>query len=72
MKPCKLFFFGLCMPVLLPGNAHAYIDPGSGALVWQMLLAAFFGLCFYVGKTRNWIIGSIKKIIGCTKKNDQK
>ena len=68
MKPCKLFLFCLVMSLLLPGTAQAYIDPGSGALVWQMLLAAFFGLCFYVGKIRNWIIGGIKKIFGYKRK----
>ena len=26
---------------------HAYIDPGSGALIWQAILAAFFGGAFY-------------------------
>jgi hypothetical protein len=67
----KFFFLVLGMTFLLPANAHAYIDPGSGAFVLQMLLAAFFGLCFYIGKTRNWIIGFIKKIVGI-KKNDRK
>jgi hypothetical protein len=30
--------------------AHAllYGDPGSGSLIWQLLLAAVFGLIFYV------------------------
>ncbi len=72
MKLGKLFFLGLGIAFLFPGNAHAYIDPGSGAFVLQMLLAAFFGLCFYVGKTRNWILGCVKKIIGCIKKNNRK
>lgn len=26
---------------------HAYVDPGSGALIWQTVLAAFAGLVFY-------------------------
>jgi hypothetical protein len=26
---------------------YAYIDPGSGALIWQAILAAFFGGAFY-------------------------
>jgi drug/metabolite transporter (DMT)-like permease len=69
MKLGKLFFFVFGITFLLPANAHAYIDPGSGALVMQMLLAAFFGLCFYLGKTRNWIITLIKRIIGCIKRN---
>jgi hypothetical protein len=72
MKLGKLFLLGLGMALLLPGKAHAYIDPGSGALVWQMLVAAFFGLLFYVGKTRNWIIEWIRKMIGCIKKDDRK
>jgi hypothetical protein len=27
--------------------AQAYTDPGSGALIWQMLVAGFVGLMFY-------------------------
>jgi hypothetical protein len=26
---------------------HAYIDPGSGALIWQALVAGFVGAAFY-------------------------
>jgi len=35
----------------------AYIDPGTGALIWQMIVSAFVGLLFYVKKTRDWIVG---------------
>jgi hypothetical protein len=28
--------------------AFLYTDPGSGALVWQLLVASFFGILFYV------------------------
>ncbi len=31
-----------------------YIDPGTGALVWQVLLAGFLGSLFYVKKVLNW------------------
>ena len=27
-----------------------YVDPGSGALLWQMILAGFFGAAFYFRK----------------------
>jgi hypothetical protein len=30
----------------------AYIDPGSGLLVWQMIAAAVVGCLFYVKKIR--------------------
>lgn len=32
-----------------------YADPGSGMLIWQMLLALFFGLAFYFSKLRRWV-----------------
>ncbi|HEU0185775.1 MAG TPA: hypothetical protein VFS27_10710 [Blastocatellia bacterium] len=28
--------------------AILYTDPGSGALVWQLLVASFFGILFYL------------------------
>lgn len=36
-----------------------YADPGSGVLIWQLLLAVFFGGTFYFSKLRHW---AIKKI----------
>ncbi len=46
-----------CVAILIvtTTNAYAYIDPGSGALIWQLLLAAFFGAIFYIRKVRSWI-----------------
>ncbi len=32
-----------------------YADPGSGALLWQLLGAFFFGLLFYVRRFAAWI-----------------
>jgi membrane associated rhomboid family serine protease len=29
------------------GHLAAYIDPGSGALIWQALVAGFVGAAFY-------------------------
>ncbi len=31
-------------------EARAYADPGTGALLWQMLAAGFVGAMFYVRK----------------------
>ena len=38
-----------------PQPAHAYVDPGSGAMVWQMLAAAAIGSLFYVRKVFTWV-----------------
>ena len=35
-------------------EAHAYTDPGSGMLIWQMLLAAFAGAMFYFRRFTSW------------------
>jgi hypothetical protein len=32
-----------------------YADPGSGILIWQMLLALFIGATFYFSKVRTWV-----------------
>jgi|YelNatPaOPRAMG01_1025707.scaffolds.fasta_scaffold148396_2 hypothetical protein len=33
----------------------AYTDPGSGALLWQLIVAAFVGAMFYVRRIAHWI-----------------
>jgi len=38
-----------------PQPAQAYVDPGSGAMVWQMLAAAAIGSLFYVRKVFTWV-----------------
>lgn len=40
---CILLFFGvICF--LFPVRIHAYIDPGTGSYILQLLLAAFIGV----------------------------
>lgn len=45
----------LCMAILIitENKAYAYTDPGAGTLIWQGLLAAFFGVIFYIRKIIN-------------------
>ncbi len=38
----------LLMVMVVPRPAAAYIDPGSGALLWQALAAVGIGLLFYI------------------------
>lgn len=32
-----------------------YADPGAGALIWQLALAAFVGGLFYFRRVRDWV-----------------
>lgn len=43
--------------LLYPFAAYGYIDPGSGALMWQLVLALGIGMLFYV----RWAWRSVKK-----------
>jgi hypothetical protein len=36
-------------------EARAYTDPGSGAMIWQMLVAGFVGLMFYFRRFTSWL-----------------
>ena len=42
----------------------AYIDPGSGLLLWQMVVGACVGCVFYVRKSRRWIIRRVQRLFG--------
>lgn len=42
-------------------EAKAYTDPGSGALLWQIAVAGFVGLMFYVRRFLNWFRSKIRR-----------
>jgi len=35
-------------------EARAYADPGTGAMVWQLLVAGFLGAMFYFRRFTTW------------------
>jgi len=41
--PRRLLLAMILLPVLLPGDALAYLDPGSGSFVFQILISALLG-----------------------------
>ena len=45
MKP---FIFWVTLLILNPVSAHAYIDPGTGAVIIQSLLAFIAAVIFYL------------------------
>jgi hypothetical protein len=42
----------------------AYIDPGSGLLIWQVITAACVGVLFYIKKVRKFFGTMGRKILG--------
>lgn len=41
--------------------AAAYVDPGSGALVWQGMLASLLGAVFYFRRSIAWVRDKVLK-----------
>ncbi len=42
------------MLLLMPASAFAYIDPGTGSILWQMLLGLLVGAGFYFRQIAGW------------------
>jgi len=61
-----LAIFSLCF--LLPVKAHAYLDPGTGSYIFQMLIAGFIATAFAV--KMYW--KKIKSFLNHTFSKDQK
>lgn len=58
----RIFLMFAAILVSLSSNAYAYIDPGTGALLWQLLLSALFGAMFFIRNVRTTIRTTISRI----------
>jgi hypothetical protein len=41
--------------------AHAYVDPGTGAMMVQLAAAALAGVAFYFRAFRDWLAGLFRR-----------
>jgi hypothetical protein len=53
----RLLSFLLLLLFATEQEARAYTDPGSGMLIWQMLVAGFVGVLFYFRRLTSWFRG---------------
>lgn len=42
------------MLLLMPSAAFAYVDPGTGSILWQMMLGLLVGAGFYFRQIAGW------------------
>lgn len=49
------------MPSRIIACAAVYADPGSGALLWQLLLSFFVGFLFYYRRFTDWVTSKTRK-----------
>jgi len=50
----RVFLLCVAVFVVAETRAYAYTDPGSGALIWQMLVGASIGVMFYLRRIIGW------------------
>jgi len=53
----RLLSFLLLLSFATEHESRAYTDPGSGMLIWQMLVAGFVGMLFYFRRLTSWFRG---------------
>ena len=54
----RAFSAGIALLLVImatPKRASAYVDPGSGAMLWQIAAAAMIGALFYVRRVVTWL-----------------
>lgn len=51
----------LCLLVGFEKEAKAYTDPGTGALIWQIIAAGFMGAMFYFRRIKTYLMSFRKK-----------
>jgi hypothetical protein len=61
LQTLRLLPLLLLLLVATERQAKAYTDPGTGALIWQMLVAGFVGALFYVRRFTSWFKTSRKR-----------
>ena len=52
--PLRAIFLVFLAMFATEREASAYTDPGSGALIWQMVVAGLVGVGFYFRKITTW------------------
>jgi hypothetical protein len=52
----------LLLLILASSRAYAYIDPGTGSFMLQMLLAGFFTLLFMLKNLRTKIVNFVRSL----------
>ena len=52
--PLRIIFLMVLATFATEREARAYTDPGTGALLWQMMVAGLVGVGFYFRRITSW------------------
>lgn len=54
MRYDKILLLAAILLIVAEAKVLAYTDPGTGTLIWQVVMAAIFGAMFYVRRIIAW------------------
>lgn len=57
----KILVLCLAVFVAIARPAYSYIDPGSGSMIWQIIVSAIIGMAFYFRKFITGVLSRFKK-----------
>ncbi len=64
----RLFWIWICVIVFIPQKAEAYLDPGTGSMIVQSIIASIAAIGCVVAAFMDKIAGFFKKDKNDTKK----
>jgi len=67
--PCSLLFIGSSL-IILVNVAHAYLDPGTGSYILQLLIGGLLGGLFAIGIFWKRLWAAIKRLFSREKPGD--
>ena len=56
LNSCRPALLLIILLIGIEREAKGYTDPGTGALIWQVLIAGFMGAMFYFRRIKNYIL----------------
>ena len=63
-SPVLIFYFALAVFLLGERSALAYVDPGTGSLLFQTALTVLLGLGLVMRRVRGTIAGFVRRLAG--------
>lgn len=61
-RPLKSLFLLALLLLLVPSTAHAYLDPGTGSYVMQLLIGTVLGGLFALGMFWRRVVAFVKRL----------
>jgi hypothetical protein len=65
-----LFVYSVCLLFLFPPRVFAYLDPGTGSYVFQLMIASILGILIFLKTSWRSVILFMKRILH--RKHDKK